>query len=100
MALPAAGQPPFHLGDPQCECFKPVGERYADNSLDMGGGFDCFHAVSHTANPDVGLAQRLNRLALKSLMEKHGFVNYDQEWWHYTLKDEPYPDTYFDFPVE
>ena len=33
-------------------------------------------------------------------MEKHGFVNYAKEWWHYTLRDEPYPDTYFDFPVQ
>ena len=40
-----------------------------------------------------------NRLLLKSLMEKHGFINYDKEWWHYTLADEPFPDTYFDFPV-
>ena len=37
---------------------------------------------------------------LKALMEKHGFVNYDQEWWHYTLKNEPYPDTYFDFVIK
>ena len=33
-------------------------------------------------------------------MEKHGFVHYAKEWWDYTLRDEPYPDTYFDFPVQ
>jgi len=41
-----------------------------------------------------------NRLVLKSIMEEAGFQNYVNEWWHYTLKNEPYPDTYFDQPVE
>ncbi len=48
----------------------------------------------------MGLTQRKNRLLLKTLMDKHGFANYDKEWWHFTLRNEPYPDTYFDFPVE
>ncbi|MDA7652778.1 peptidase M15, partial [bacterium] len=43
--------------------------------------------------------QRANRLLLKTLMEKHGFRNYPVEWWHFTLKNEPYPDAYFDFPI-
>jgi len=38
-------------------------------------------------------------LLLKTLMEKHGFRNYPVEWWHFTLKNEPYPDAYFDFPI-
>jgi D-alanyl-D-alanine dipeptidase len=66
----------------------------------MGTGFDCFHELSHTANPSISHEQKINRLLLKSLMEKHGFVNYDMEWWHFTLKNEPFPDTYFDFPIE
>jgi len=66
----------------------------------MGTGFDCFHELSHTANAKIGEQQKINRLLLKSLMEKHGFKNYDLEWWHYTLKNEPYPDTYFDFIIE
>ena len=80
--------------------FLPAGKRFGDNSLDMGTGFDCFHDRAHTANKDVGAHQRANRLLLKSLMEKHGFVNYELEWWHFTLKKEPFPDTYFDFPIE
>ena len=43
---------------------------------------------------------KADRLMLKTVMEKHGFVNYAKEWWHYTLRDEPYPDTYFDFSVQ
>jgi D-alanyl-D-alanine dipeptidase len=66
----------------------------------MGSGFDCFHSISHTINNDLELNQRINRLLLKTLMEKYGFKNYPLEWWHYTLKNEPYPDTYFDFLIE
>ncbi|MBI5521216.1 MAG: M15 family metallopeptidase [Desulfarculus sp.] len=99
VALPAASQPAF---DPtrQVECFKPARQRYPDNGLDMGGGFDCFHEVSHTANPSVGPQQRANRALLKTLMEAQGFKGLAEEWWHYTLRDEPYPQTYFDFPVQ
>jgi D-alanyl-D-alanine dipeptidase len=82
------------------ECYLPAEKRFSDNSLDMGTGFDCFHELSHTANPGINRQQKNNRLLLKSLMEKHGFKNYDKEWWHYTLKNEPYPNTYFDFVIE
>lgn len=67
--------------------------------LDMGTPYDYFDAKSNTADPRIPQRQMANRLLLKNLMEKHGFVNYDKEWWHYTLADEPFPDTYFDFPV-
>jgi D-alanyl-D-alanine dipeptidase len=66
----------------------------------MGTGFDCFHELSHTANRAVGEKQRANRLLLKTMMEKHGFKNYEKEWWHYTLKNEPFPTTYFNFPID
>lgn len=68
--------------------------------LDMGTPFDYFDTLSNTADPRIAEAQKSNRLLLKTAMEKHGFVNYDKEWWHYTLRDEPHPDTYFDFPVK
>jgi len=66
----------------------------------MGTGFDCFHELSHPDNKYIGPQQRSHRLLLKTLMEKHGFKNYDKEWWHFTLVNEPYPDTYFNFPVK
>lgn len=99
--LPAAKQPEFVLGrTEQKECFLPEGERFPDNSIDMGTGFDCFHELSHPENPGLDARQRLNRLLLKTLMEKHGFRYYEKEWWHFTLADEPFPNTYFDFVVE
>jgi len=82
------------------ECYLPAGNRFKDNSIDMGTGFDCFHELSATMNREIGLEQRINRLVLKTLMEKHGFKSLTNEWWHYTLKDEPFPDTYFDFVIE
>lgn len=83
-----------------CECFMPAGKRYQDNSIDMGTGFDCFHPMSWTDNKKIGPLQRQVRLMLKSVMEKYGFRNYRKEWWHYTLKNEPFPNTYFDFVIK
>ena len=80
-----------------CRLQKPG--RYPDNSIDMGTGFDCFDGLAHTDNLDINETARQNRYLLRSIMENAGFVNYDKEWWHYTLRDEPFPDTYFDFPV-
>jgi D-alanyl-D-alanine dipeptidase len=98
--LPAAAQPAF---DPQaplrsCEAFQS--QRFADNSLDMGTGYDCFSPLSATDHPDIGLRSHSSRQLLKTLMAQQGFVNLPQEWWHYTLTDEPYPTTWFDFPIE
>lgn len=69
--------------------------------LDMGGTFDFFGEISH-ALTTLPLAdkQRQNRALLRSLMLDSGFRGIDSEWWHFTLKDEPYPDTYFTFPVK
>jgi len=98
--LSAPGQPDYMPGQKLSECYLPAAKRFGDNSIDMGTGFDCFDELSHTANTNIGRQQKVNRLLLKSLMEKHGFRNYDKEWWHFTLKNEPYPDTYFDFVIE
>ncbi len=97
--LPAPPQEKYTPGQKLAACTEPMGKRFGDNSLDMGTGFDCFSPLAHTASPKVGPSQRAHRLLLVSLMAKHGFVNYDLEWWHYTLADEPFPDTYFDFPI-
>jgi len=98
--LPLPKQEAYRPGQPLQACFAPADQRFRDNSIDMGTGFDCFHERSHPENRQVEGQQRVNRLLLKSIMDKHGFKNYDQEWWHFTLRDEPYPATYFDFPVE
>ncbi|MFB9661238.1 D-Ala-D-Ala dipeptidase VanX [Glycomyces mayteni] len=66
----------------------------------MGGDHDLMDPVSHHGAEGVPEAAAANRRALRSVMESCGFGAYPWEWWHYTLRDEPYPDTYFDFPVE
>jgi D-alanyl-D-alanine dipeptidase len=67
--------------------------------LDMGTIFDFFDDTAHTLSNHVSEIAQKNRLFLKTLMERHGFLNYPLEWWHFGLKDEPFPETYFDFPV-
>jgi D-alanyl-D-alanine dipeptidase len=65
----------------------------------MGGHHDLMDAVSHHDSVGVGRAEAANRRVLRSIMEASGFRAYPCEWWHYTLEPEPYPDTYFDFPI-
>ena len=72
---------------------------YDAKELDMGSPYDYFDALSHTADPRITKTQKENRQLLKKVMEKQGFINYEKEWWHFTLKDEPYPNTYFDFLI-
>jgi D-alanyl-D-alanine dipeptidase len=66
---------------------------------DMGGGHDLMDERSHHGAPDVSPVVACNRRMLCAVMERSGFVRYEREWWHYVLRDEPYPDTYFDFPI-
>jgi D-alanyl-D-alanine dipeptidase len=65
----------------------------------MGGDHDLMDPVSQHGAETLTEAETRNRLGLRSIMEDCGFNPYGGEWWHYTLKDEPYPDTYFDFPI-
>ncbi len=74
-------------------------EGLSPRELDMGSPFDLFGPVSHSENPDLKLQQRLNRLLLRTVMEKHGFQHLPEEWWHFWLQNEPFPKIYFDFPV-
>ena len=67
--------------------------------LDMGGPFDFFGELSHPDYAGVTPAQHANRMLLQSAMVKRGFKPLSTEWWHFTLVDEPYPKTFFDFPV-
>jgi zinc D-Ala-D-Ala dipeptidase len=84
----------------QYDCRSQVSGRYPDNSIDMGTGYDCFDDLAHTGNPRISDVAKRNRSLLKSMLASVGFVNFDKEWWHYTLKDEPFPDTYFDFLIQ
>jgi zinc D-Ala-D-Ala dipeptidase len=84
---------------PLVDCTAPQTMRTPDNSLDFGTAFDCFSPVSHPSYQAIPSQAKANRLLLQSLMMEAGFTPLDTEWWHFTLKNEPYPDTYFDFPV-
>ena len=67
--------------------------------VDMGGTFDWFGRESHPDYKDITKEQFANRMLLREIMLAHGFKPLAEEWWHFTLANEPYPDTYFDFPV-
>jgi D-alanyl-D-alanine dipeptidase len=81
-------------------CTAPYAERFHDNSIDMGTGFDCMDVRSHPDNTAINATGYYHRMLLQHLMVKHGFQPYPQEWWHFTLKNEPFPDIYFNFVVE
>lgn len=67
--------------------------------VDMGSPFDFFGEISRPDYKGITNEQFNNRMLLRNVMINNGFVPYDGEWWHFTLKDEPYPDVYFEFPV-
>ena len=82
-------------------CYKDT-----QKEVDMGGHFDYFGPPSHPTftgkypGGEVTPQHKKNRLMLRELMIRHGFKPYNSEWWHFTLKNEPYPTTFFDFPVK
>ena len=92
-------QRPYLPGEALVDCAFPASQRFPDTTIDFGTGFDCMDEKSHHGRTDVPVVAQMNRLMFKDVMERHGFVAYSEEWWHYTLKDEPFPDTYFNFPV-
>ena len=82
-------------------CYKNTKEE-----VDMGSHFDYFGPPSHPSfigkypGGEVTQQHKQNRMMLREVMARHGFKPYDSEWWHFTLKNEPYPGTYFQFPVK
>ena len=98
--LPARKQERYRRGDRLRDCAGPRAKRFRDNTIDMGTGYDCFDPKSHPFSKAFRGKVRRNRMALRRPMLAAGFKGLETEWWHFTLKDEPFPDTYFDFPVE
>ncbi len=68
--------------------------------LDMGSPYDFFGSQSHPQYSRITKKQRANRLLLRNLMLTNGFIPYENEWWHFTLKNEPFSETYFNFPIK
>jgi D-alanyl-D-alanine dipeptidase len=81
-------------------CTAPQEEHAPDGSLAMGTTFDCFDGKSTQVASNITAEQNANRIMLANVMRAHGFKDYAMEWWHFTLEAEPFPDTYFDFPIE
>jgi D-alanyl-D-alanine dipeptidase len=80
-------------------CTAPQSGFAPDGSLAMGTSFDCFDVKANTETSGLSDEERTNRAALVEAMQAQGFQNYPMEWWHFTFQPEPYPDTYFDFPI-
>ena len=76
------------------------GGRLHENDLDMGTAYDCLDSSAATRSREVSATVRRNRQTLVEAMSARGFRNYSKEWWHFTLRGEPFPRTYHDFPVE
>ncbi|EAA7681188.1 M15 family metallopeptidase [Salmonella enterica subsp. houtenae serovar 48:z4,z32:-] len=94
------GRPIKGYKAPVCLLTWPAAQRSPDNSLDFGTSFDCFSPLSHPDNVMLTAQQRANRLLLQTLMRDAGFRPLNTEWWHFSLANEPYPQTWFDFPVK
>ncbi len=91
--------PDYSRDAPLKACTLPKPERRADNSLDFGTGYDCFHVLSHTANAKVSDDAKTNRALLVREMKAAGFGNYAKEWWHFDLKSGGNGKAY-DFVIE
>lgn len=80
-------------------CHSKTSNYLDDNSIDTGTRFDCFDISAQVFYPHLSTEQKRNRMLLRSIMLDNGFAPYAKEWWHFTLKKEPFPNTYYDFPV-
>jgi D-alanyl-D-alanine dipeptidase len=80
-------------------CAARYRRRFADNSVNMGTGYDCIDPRAHTLDSRITGRPHRNRLLLRDTLDEVGFDDYANEWWHFTLRGERYPDRYFDFPV-
>jgi len=97
--IPTPQEAEYVPGQTLRTCFSPYLQRYRDNNIDMGTGYDCLDSLAQPFNPRVGIIAHDNRLLLRHIMQKYGFTPYTKEWWHFTLKNEPYKYTYFHFPI-
>lgn len=97
--VPLAAASQTQQGHALIDCTASYTQRFADDSIDMGTNFDCMDELSHNDNRAISTVAYYNRQLLRAVMEAHGFMSYQPEWWHFTLKAEPYSDTYFNFPI-
>lgn len=90
----------FKPSAPLVSCAAPKNKRFQDGALDFGTGFDCLDKSANLGAAGLTGEARKNRMLLRKAMIAGGFEPYDKEWWHFTLRNEPFAGTSFDFPVE
>ena len=76
-----------------------LGEDKKGKELDMGSSWDFFGDISNYDSPKISEIQKLNRKLLRDVMVSNGFIPYEKEWWHFTVINEPFPNTYYDFSI-
>ena len=101
MALPPPTNPPYVPGQPLVDCTAPQQRSASPTTRSTWAPASTASTPwpTHSTRESTG-DELKNRLLLKEGLEQQGFINYDKEWWHFTYQPEPYPDTYFDFPVD
>jgi zinc D-Ala-D-Ala dipeptidase len=97
VTVASVGAPETHPEGASCTATQQVST--PDGTLAMGTTFDCFDKKANTVTSGLTPEEIKNRTLLRDAMEAYGFKSYPFEWWHYTFEPEPYPDTYFDFPI-
>jgi D-alanyl-D-alanine dipeptidase len=95
--LPA--EPPPRWDGRRRSCIAPYRRRFRDTSVNMGTSYDCMDPRAATLHLGITGRRLRNRLRLARTLERVGFAPYAKEWWHFTLRDEPYPERYFNFRV-
>ena len=98
--IPVPTQAIYRKGQKLFSCYAPLSVRFKDNSIDMGTGYDCLDKTANPGNHSINKIAQRNRVRLQKLMEKHGFQISDTEWWHFTLINEPFPESYFNFIIK
>lgn len=96
----AAASAPYKKGQSLSACYAPYNVRYRDNSIDMGTGYDCLDSTANISYRGLSKTALDHRQLLHDVMLKNGFESYSKEWWHFTLKNEPYPRSSFNFTLE
>lgn len=98
--IPTLQQADYHRGQSLTVCYAPYHVRFFDSSIDMGTGFDCMDELAHPMNKNINFVAYHNRMLLRNIMQKYGFNPLAEEWWHFTLKDEPFENKYFNFAID
>lgn len=97
--VPTPKQANYIQGQKLASCYSSYGQRFKDNSIDMGTGFDCLDPSASIGATGISSTATANRNLLQKVMVEHGFEPYAREWWHFTYINQPYPNQFYNFDV-